>query len=485
MFFNRVRERAAILDALRSRRAELMILYGRRGVGKAALLRQAIEDSGEPCLFYRATRRTLPLQMSALTDAVRLAFPDDFLGQPFGSFSTFLDFLSHKASARAAKGDTAPVVAIIDEIPYLADVEPGLLTVLQHWWDDNRHLANLKLFLAGSYMAFMERQVLDLRAPLYNRRTGAMKLEPMNYAEAALFFPDYSPEDKMQIYAVLGGMPSYLVQFDPEKGLRENIEATILRSNTYLFEEPDWLLLEELRRDITFGSILRAVAMGERKPSDIARAIGKDSAQDIARQLARLQDMALLVREVPVTERRHAGRYPTRSRNSLYFLADNYLDFWYRFVDPGRTLISLGQGGSVWQRSIEPLFGEYVSRPAFERACRQYLWRALDAGSLPAELEFADVGSWWGSGDREIDVVAVDQNGAVTLAGSCKWTLSPMDVREYAALRDDLAAAKLATDDTWLALFSRSGFTERLRQVAASLEPRRLLLVDLASMYGV
>jgi AAA+ ATPase superfamily predicted ATPase len=289
----------------------------------------------------------------------------------------------------------------------------------------------------------------------------------------------------MEVYAILGGMPSYLEQFDPGRSIEENVLATALRRNTYLSEEPDWLLLEELRRDATYASILRAVAAGQRRPSDIARTIGKDGAQDIAPQLETLRNLALLARELPVTEK----RLP-RSRNSLYFLADHYLNFWYRYVDPSRSLVAQGLGRRVWERSIAPTLHEFVSRPAFEWACRQYLWRALASERPPSDLLFVDVGPWWGTNGREIDVVALDERGRTVLAGSCKWTNAPMDVAEYAALQHSLSLAAgalrpLDGEGPWLALFSREGFTERLRTLAAAQSPLRLLLIDLDEMYTV
>ena len=462
----------------------MMILYGRRGVGKSALLREVLMDEHLSFLYYRSVRRTLPLQLVSLTEAFRAAFPDVFLPQSFASTTVFLESIAHEAESRRKRGDETPVCIVIDELPYLADVDPGFLTVLQHFWDDNKRLPNMKLFLAGSNLSFMERQVLDERAPLYNRRTGAMKVEPMDYAEAALFFPNYSPTEKMTAYAILGGMPSYLEQFDAGRSVYDNVLATILRSNTHLAQEPDWLLLEDLRRDVIYGSILRSVAQGQRKPSDIARAIGKNSAQDIGPHLATLQDLGLLIREIPVTEKRQA-----RSRNSLYFLADNYLDFWYRFVDPARSLIAQEMGSHVWDRRIGPILNEYISRPTFERACRDYLWRALRTGQLPTDLHFNDVGTWWGAGDREIDVVALNERGVVTAAGSCKWTEELMDVREYAALQKDLTLAGLdtGTDDSepFSFLFSRSGFTERVTDIALRQNPQRLFLVTLEALYQV
>ena len=194
-FYNRHQEAQVLQQVLRSRRAQLFILYGRRGVGKTALLERVLNEAGPPYIFYRATRRTLPLQLEALTEAVREAYPDAFLTQPFASLQAFLEFLVHQASRRP-KGKVA---LVIDELPYLADVEPGLLTMLQHWWDAHKRQPDLKIFLAGSYLSFMERQVLDHNAPLYNRRTGAMRLEPLDYAEAALFFPRYSPQEKMEV----------------------------------------------------------------------------------------------------------------------------------------------------------------------------------------------------------------------------------------------------------------------------------------------
>jgi hypothetical protein len=488
-FYNRERERRILQDAVASPRSELLIVHGRRGVGKSALLEQALAGSGIPYIFYRATRRTLTLQMEALTAAVRESFPDAFLPRPFSDLSGFLDFLAHRAGEQEARGGP-PLVAVIDELPYLADVEPGLLTEIQHWWDDNKRRPNLRLFLAGSYVSFMHRQVLDVNAPLYNRRTGAMKLEPMDYAEASLFFPNYTPQEKMEAYAILGGMPSYLEQFDPVKSVAENVKTTILRRNTYLSEEPDWLLLEDLRKDTLYGSILQAIAKGERKPSDIARAIGKGSAQDIGPALETLRDLGLVVREAPITEIRHS-----RSRSSLYWIADSYLDFWYRFVDPSRSLIARGLGERLWEQAILANLQAYISRPTFERACRQYLWRAFAAGTLPGELSFTDVGSWWGAGDKEIDVIAVNADQNVVLAGSCKWTNAPVDVPEYAALVADLraAAASLGLDPSvigtadgpWLAMFSRAGFTPRLEEVAARQRPQRSLLITLEGMYGV
>lgn len=397
---------------------------------------------------------------------VRDAYPDEFLPQTFASTDVFLQLLARLAQRHPGE----PVIAIVDELPYLAEAEPGFLTALQHWWDGHKALPNLKLFLAGSYLAFMERQVLHANAPLYNRRTGQMRLAPMAYFEAALFFPHYSPRQKLETYAILGGMPLYLEQFSPDKSWDANLLSTALRPNTYLTEEPEWLLLQDLRTEVIYGSILRAIAAGNRKPSDIARAIGKQSAQDIAPHLQSLLELNLIRRDMPITDRNRPG-----ARKSLYWLADNYLAFWYRYVDPARSLIVHGQEDQVLAR-IKRSLHEYIARPPFEEVCRQFLWHALASGRLPTGLTFEEVGTWW-DGPHEIDVVA-QEGSTTTLVGSCKWTAAPMSFRDLNRLQQSLASGAGAlkpADGCWHALFSREGFEPRLSVFAAQSENRVLL----------
>jgi hypothetical protein len=469
-FFDRDRELADIADVLASPRSELIIVYGRRGVGKSALLAEGL--SGQPHLYYQATTRMMPQQLEDLTAALRSFMPDAVLPGVFPSFEAVLDAIVQ--FARSNPG--APLAVVIDELPYLAQVDPAVPTVLQRWWDNvrRRGIANLKVFLLGSLMSWMEEQTLSERGPLHNRRTGQIRLEPLGYADAALFYPRYRPRQRIAAYAIWGGMPSYLEEIDPKLDLWDNVRDAILRPGARLADEPAWLRFADLRSDVLYASILRAIALGNTRPGRIARAIGKERADDVAFQLERLCELRLVQRVVPIHQAQLA-----RSRQALYFLADHYVAFWYRFVDRLRHLLGMRRYDEALKR-IQEDFDSYVSERAFEDVCRQFLWSALAAERLPPNLRFDAVGSWWVAREDvqdEIDVVAMDSSRAV-LIGECKWSRQPVGRRELEGLS---AALRRAADDLrlvdrpWRALFSRSGFTEALVALAGDPEERVLL----------
>ncbi len=476
-FFNRERELADIAEFLASPRPELIIVYGRRGVGKSALLAEALSE--RPHLYYQATTRTLPQQLEDLSAALRAFAPDAVLPGVLPSLEAMLDALAQIARSRS--GD--PAIAVIDELPYLAQADPAAPTVLQRWWDDlrRRGATNLKVFLLGSLVSWMEEQTLSERGPLHNRRTGQIKLDPLGYGDAALFYPGWGAQDRIAAYAVWGGMPSYLEEVDPEGDVWNNVRDGILRPGARLAEEPTWLRFTDLRNDALYSSILRAIALGEHRPGKIARAVGKGRADDVAFQLERLCDLRLVQRVVPLHEADQA-----RSRQALYVLADHYVAFWYRFVDRLRHLLGMRRYDEALSR-IQEDFDRYVSERAFEDVCRQFLWQARAAERLPAHLRFDAVGSWWVAKEDvqdEIDVVAMEGGHAV-LVGECKWSRQPMDQRDLdglgAALRK--AASDLRPiDRPWRALFSRSGFTDELHALAKNPEERVLLFAP-ADLY--
>lgn len=469
-FFDREHELADVADVLASPRSELIIVYGRRGAGKSALLEEGL--GGSPHLYYQATTRMMPQQLEDLTAALRSFMPNAVLPGVFPSFEAVLDAIAQFAHS----SPQAPLIVVIDELPYLAQVDPAASTVLQRWWDGIKRqgVANVKMFLLGSLMSWMEEQTLSERGPLHNRRTGQIRLEPLGYSDAALFYPAYEPLQRIAAYAIWGGLPSYLTEIDPKRDLWKNVRDAILRPGARLADEPTWLRFADLRSDALYASILRAIAIGNTRPGKIARAIGKERADDVAFQLERLSELRLVQRVVPIHQTQLA-----RSRQALYFLADHYVAFWYRFVDRLRHLLGMRRYDEALKRIRED-FDSYVSERAFEDVCRQFLWRALADERMPPYLGFDAVGSWWVAKEDmqdEIDVVAMEGSRGV-LVGECKWSRQAVGLRELEGLS---AALRRAADDLrpidrpWRALFSRSGFTDQLAALAGNPEERILL----------
>lgn len=476
IFRNRVNELADIRRIISSNRPEMIIVYGRRGVGKSLLLSEALR--GVPHLAYQATTRTMPQQLEDLTAAFRTFAPHKLLGGPFPSVDAFLNAVGQIAREAGSE----PTIVIVDELPYLGLAEPALPSLIQRWWDQLRMSdpTNLKVFLLGSLVSWMESQALLVTGPLHNRRTGQLKLEPMRYSDAALFYPDYAPTDKVIAYGVWGGMPAYLADLDPKQDVWTNLRETALVHSSRLADEPAWLRFADLRSDAIYESILRAIATGCHRPAKIAAAVGKKGADDIMYHLERLCDLGLVVRAVPIHERHSA-----RSKNALYRLADHFVAFWYRFVDRSRHLLALRHYDLAldWVRNQ---MDEYLAAQVFEDVCRDYLWLSLHS-RLPSELSFDQLGAWWkgqnGESD-EVDIVATLQGRAV-LVGECKWSVRPCGARELTGLGAALRKSSHdlnPVDRPWRALFSRSGFDADLLALATD-PSERLLLFTPGDLY--
>lgn len=516
-FHNRRHELAAIQRAIASDRPELVILYGRRGAGKSRLLLEAL--TGQHVFWYEATLRVTADQLEDLAAAMRAYAPGIVVGR-LESVQQALEALADLA----ARTSERPAIWVVDELPWLDQAIPGVATTLKEWWDRRirGRLRNVKLFLAGSLVGWMRAQTLDEGGPLHNRRTRQFHLGPLDYLDAARFYVGYSPPAKIEAYAVFGGLPSYLAELRAEDDLWTNVKELMLDPTARLAEEPEWYRYGDLRGDAVYASMLRAIASGHRRPSDIARAVGRHSASEVLFQLDRLREIGLVVRETPVHERQ-----ADRSSRALYRLADHYVAFWYRYVDRMRHLTA-SHRPDLALAEIRGSFAAYVAAPPFEDVCRQFVSRAAATGHLPAELVGASVGSWWtgrgrgpadssasGTGPRqtasiasdatppsgtegdvtsdeaagqsdELDVVAM-RDGRCILVGECKWSVSSVGMRDLAGLAAALRrAAELlqGSEQPWRALFSRSGFDQRLRDHARD-PAQRLLLIEPGDLYGV
>lgn len=452
-FFNRKRELAFLNRSTPGDRAALLVFYGRRRTGKTSLLRRFCQD--RRAVFFVADMTSRADQLAAFS---RVVF--DALGMPeLGGTS----FPSWEAALRllAARASAEPLVLVLDEFSYLCASDPSLPSVIQRLWDAQLRETRLHLVLCGSYVAFMENEVLGAKNPLYGRRTGEWLLEPFRFREATLFFPGKTPAELVDLYAVLGGIPAYLERFEPALPLRENVVRHVLSRGSPLYNEPRFLLMQELREPRTYFSICRAVALGRTTPNEIAQGAGLPDRGAVSRYLQTLRELRVLERRTPATERN-----PERTRRGRYRLADPFLRFWFRFVLPNVSMLETGDPQRVYDARVAPHLEQHVSA-TFEEVARQHLEELLHRSELPAAYD--RVGGWWRKG-AEVDVLAVADHGPLLL-GECKWSRRPVGTNVLDALRAKVPAvsADLARSSTEVhfALWSRSGYTPALARQAA------------------
>jgi AAA+ ATPase superfamily predicted ATPase len=329
--------------------------------------------------------------------------------------------------------------------------------MLQGLIDRYRDGSQLYLILCGSSLSFMREQLLDDKSPLYGRRTAQIELAPFDFFDALGFFPGVPATDALQYYAMAGGIPLHLRQFDPTISLEENVCEAFLRPESLLYDEPTNLIKQEVQKAAPFNAVIQAIAEGRSQNNEIATAVGIQTSE-LTYYLKELRSIGLVSREMPVV----AG-----SRRAVYRLSDSLFRFWYRFVLPNRTAIERGMQQRVL-RSIQMGLPSFCG-PVFEDVCAQWLWRQNADGSLP--VEFGDLGHWWGNDpslreEAEIDLVGVD-DGRTVLVGECKWKNEDLDrdVVETLGHRSELVHAQAGS---WLYAFSKSGFTRGAVEAAAS-----------------
>ena len=464
MFLGRRRELGQLNALFDERKFQLFILYGRRRVGKTALLKEFCRD--KESIFYSAQLSNDKMNRDKFSALVLQYYHSTDL-HSFPAWENAFAFIAERQRDKR-------LVLVLDEFPYLAEKNPALLSSLQHIIDHTLTNSQIFLILCGSYLGFMEREVLGAKSPLYGRRTAQLQLKPFDYWESCEFLTGFTPEEQCMFYGALGGVPQYLAAVEPQKNFAENMERLFLRPMGLLYEEPLFLLREEIQQPGIYNAVLSAIAGGATKANEIAGKTGEPVAKCL-KYIQLLINLGLVCKETPFGEKES-------SRRSVYRLDDALFRFWYRYVLGGKTLIDSAAGKLLWAKQIEPNYSEYMGL-TFEKICREYLLRQNSQGNLP--FLFTGLGRWWGTDARtkqqtEIDLVATDNNNY--LLAECKWRNEKTDSRVLADLREKAAAYGKNSAPTWLALFAKSGFTDAVWQEAA--HDKKLLLFDLPAIFG-
>ncbi|HNT26455.1 MAG TPA: DUF234 domain-containing protein [Anaerolineales bacterium] len=446
-FMGRSQESGLLDDLWEAPGAQFLVLYGRRRIGKTALLAHWVERTGHRTLYWVATPSSALAQLRSFSQAVyNFANPD----APAPDDFTYVTWeQAWRQAANLAKDQRTAI--FIDEFTYILEVSPEIAGILQNVWDQALSKTNLLLCLSGSHLGMMKREFLSYQAPLYGRATAQLHLQPIPFGWTQAFFPRYSPIDRVAVYAMFGGIPAYWERIDPRKSITQNIKQQLLTPNNLMQSEPT-LLLNDFVSDLhNYVSILTAIAHGARTPKEIANLTGLPNVQ-IPKYLGVLAEAGFVERRVPVTAN------PDASRAGRHHIRDPYLRFYFRFLEARQPQFSLGlqeQALAEITRHMIDFIGTYT----WEEICREWVLRAGAMRQLPWMPDH--VGSAW---DRtvQVDVVGINRMEKTLILGECKWTLEAVERKVLAELVQQKAARVVPGQGHWRVYFlgfSRSGWT--------------------------
>jgi AAA+ ATPase superfamily predicted ATPase len=438
---------------------QFRIVFGRRRVGKSALLDEFART--RRAVVYQAVEGTVQDHLRDVT-AELAAFTDDpvLRAGPLPNWQAVLSYVARLAASE-------PLLVVIDEYQYAAEADDALASVVQRWWSREVESTGVPLYfvVCGSYVRFFEKKVLN--GPMYGRNTGIWRLTPLRCADVALMFPDWSAEDQVRAYAVLGGVPYYLRQFDPERDLAWNIANNVLRKGAALYAEAELVMREELRDPGVYFSILRAIEDGCTQHGEIVNRVRPpNDRQPLTSYLQTLEGLGFV----------QAVKTVVGTSRQVWRIVDPYLRFWFKYVLPNRRRLERARDhAQSYADLVAPTLDHFVSQPAFEEVCRGWVFDQAEDGRWGRPVD--DVGAWWGkiprpppaarneTVDREIEVVGV-KGQSVVVAGEAKWTNAPVDFGVLNNLRRTLTHVPGADDRTRVILFGRS-FDPRLEAAAA------------------
>ena len=452
MFIGRERELEALERTYSKNGFGMTVVYGRRRVGKSTLIREFVED--KRAIYYTATKVGAERNLELFSEQVVGALDHGYGGVKFTSIESILDFITSRLT------DDDKIVLVIDELPYWADKDDALLSILQKYIDTKWLDRSMMLILCGSALSFMRDRVLSEKSPLFGRRDNQIKLEAFNYRETAMFVPDYSTQDKAICYGVTGGVARYLALFDASMSLDDNIKRLFFNPDGYLYDETKNLLTQEFTDVTLINRIIEQVASGENALNNIsAKVHEKDTT--VLYSLERLIDVGLVEKKNCITEEKN-------KKKTMYVLKDNMFKFWYQFMPGAISVIELGHGAIYYDRVVKPSLHSYMGS-VFEDMCRYYTLERGIMGELGPVI--TRVGTWWGveqvadvtgkeyRRSADIDVVGISSTDRTAVIGECKFQNEKTDKEVYDTLR---RRSKLISGDhmvTTLLLFSLSGFT--------------------------
>lgn len=425
MFYGREEELDELNRRYLSEGFQFIPIYGRRRVGKTALIDEFIKDKDS--VKFTAVRGSYSTNMRLLSSVIL-----GVKNAPAMNMEDALDVMHSRYEEKR-------YVFVIDEYPYLVGSDPSVTGILNNFIES--HLdSNVFIILSGSSMNIMRNQILDYRSPLYGRRTGQMRLRPFRFSEMQHFLPDYSAEQRLTVYGLVGGIPWYLGFFDNGKTLKDNIIDNLVNPYAVLNKEATLLFAEEFESPVPYFDIISSIAKGHNRVGEMAADAGLETSR-VSVLLKELIMLEIVEKIRPVDD--------PGSKRTIYRIRDHYLRSYFRFIYPDKVEVSRRLYESAYEDIMSDM-DAYLGH-VFEDVCSEYMARTC-----------REVGTWWGTDDstrtkEEIDIVALG-NGRMFLC-ECKYRSEPVDSRTLATL---IRRSKLVKTDLLkeLMVFSRSGYTQ-------------------------
>ena len=471
MFIGRERELASLKEFYEKDGIGMTVIYGRRRIGKSTLITEFIKD--KKSIFYTATKVGKNRNLELFSKQVVNLLMPGVDNISFNTLEAVFDFITRNIGNER-------IILVIDELPYWAEKDDALLSVLQKYIDRDWNDKNLKVILCGSALSFMEKKVLSEKSPLFGRRDSQIKLEAFNYLDAAKFVPNYSNEDKAICYGITGGVAKYLSMIDPKKSIDENIVRLFFKTDGYLYDETRNLLTQEFSDISLVNNIVEQIASGENTLNTIAGKIGEKE-PTVLYSLEKLINVGLVEKKKCITDEKN-------KKKTQYVLRDYMFKFWYEFIPKATSVIEMGQGEIYYQKVVKNVLHSFMGS-VFEEMCRYYTLMKGITGEYGCFI--TSVGTWWGveniadkngtirAQSADIDVVALSEVDKKAVIGECKFKNEKIDRGIYETLirRGRLITGKYKVSK--YIFFSLSGYTDWFESVS----DEDVLLLTLDSLY--
>lgn len=466
-FVSREMELALLDDLYQRAGAQFLILYGRRRIGKTALVTQWGGGIDAPYLYWMASQTSATNQLRNFSQALFQFLNPNTAVTPTFSYPSWNAAFAEVARLAADRR----VVVVLDEFTYVMQADGEVPSLIQKAWDHHLKGSQAFLILMGSLAGIIQRTALDYQSPLYGRATARLKLQPLSFGALANMLPNYNSEQRVAVYAITGGVPAYIELFDDSLNILQNLQQRIVTPANVMLSDAVFLLHEQLDDPRNYIAVLEAIAAGFHRLTEIATMSGIDRS-NITKYLAVLRELGYVERLVPATVRR-----PDKSRQGRYVITDPYLRFYYRFLAPHRSAIEQGRVKQVTSLLYDHLL-DFIGTHTFEELCRDWVSVKAEMGEFPFLPE--QTGSFW-SKQAQIDVLAINWRTKDILLGECKWGQQAVGHEVIQTLVEKMEKV-LPGQVNWqvhYAFFARSDFTAAAQALA---QKRQSLLITLDQM---